>query len=132
MEFLRQYEVLFKKGCIDFRAATVLLKSINSGDEELDLETIMFHLQQSAEKLLKGLLAYNKYHFTKTHSLKTLIDAITESNINIFTGIEALIPLSTYAVEGRYAVIHDDLDDAEKYIVLVDKLISFVKKEINL
>ena len=57
MEFLKQYEVLFKKAKTDLKAAKILLEKFEEGDEELDLETVMFHLQQCAEKLLKSLLS---------------------------------------------------------------------------
>ena len=42
-----------------------------------------------------------------------------------------LIELSEYAVEGRYAIIHDDLEDANKYIKILEKLSDFVKKQIK-
>ena len=73
MEFIKQYEILFRKGKVDLHTAKLLLALFENGDDELDLETIMFHLQQSAEKLLKSLLAYNKHHFIKTHNIKELV-----------------------------------------------------------
>ena len=131
MEFLKQYEILYKKARVDLKASKILLKDFEKGDEELDLEAIMFHLQQTAEKLLKSLLAFNKLHFTKTHDLEQLLNAINENNIKIIDNIEILLPLSDYAVEGRYAIIYDDLDNADKYIEILDELIKFVKEEIK-
>jgi len=131
MEFLKQYEILYKKARVDLRASKILLEDFEKGDEELDLETIMFHLQQATEKLLKSLLAFNKLHFTKTHDLEKLLNAVNENNIKIIDDIETLLPLSDYAVEGRYAIIHDDLDSADKYIKILDKFIEFVKEEIK-
>ena len=92
-------------------------------DDELDLEVVMFHLQQSAEKLLKSVLAFNKQHLLKTHDIKNLIFACNESQIDLIDNIISLIPLTDYAVEGRYAIIHDDLDDTDKYIVILDELV---------
>jgi len=109
MEFLKQYEVLFKKAKTDLKAAKILLKSFEDGDEELDLETVMFHLQQCAEKLLKALLSYNGVHFSKTHDIEKLLNEIRKNKIEILNEIEELIDLSEYSVEGRYAVIYDDL-----------------------
>ena len=40
---------------------------------------------------------------------------------------EELIRLNYYAVEGRYAIIHDDLTDVDIYIIILNKLITFVK-----
>jgi len=130
MEFLKQYEILLKKSKSDLKAGKNLLEDFENGDDELDMTTIMFHFQQSAEKLLKSLLAYNEKHFTKTHDIKELILAIKESNIDIIANIEEIIPLTYFAVEGRYSIINDDLDDAEKYIDILEKLTLYVEKTI--
>lgn len=131
MEYLRQYEILFKKAKVDLHTAKLLLKSFNSGDTELELDVIMFHLQQCAEKLLKTLLIYNNYHITKTHDIKKLINLIHESNINIAGNIENLIPLTEFAVEGRYSILHDDLEDTDNYINALNKFLPFVEKAIQ-
>ena len=54
-----------------------------------------------------------------------------ENKIKVLDGSKRLIDLSEYAVEGRYAVIYDDLEDANKYIEILEKLVEFVKAEIN-
>ncbi|MCX6074396.1 MAG: HEPN domain-containing protein [Campylobacterales bacterium] len=131
MEFVKQYVVLYKKAKTDLRVAKILLDDFEKGDNELDLEVIMFHLQQCAEKLLKSLLAFNEHHFTKTHSIETLVDALNSCGIVTITEIEELIPLSDYAVEGRYAIIHDDLDDVGKYIKILDEFSNLVKLTID-
>jgi hypothetical protein len=46
---MRQYEVLLKKARADLKAGKNLLEDFNNGDDELDLETVMFHFQQSAD-----------------------------------------------------------------------------------
>ena len=131
MEFLKQYEILYKKANSNLKAAKNLLQDFENGDEELDLEIVMFHLQQSSEKLLKSLLSFNKKHFTKTHDLESLYNAIKENNIQIINDIELLLSLSEYAVEGRYAIIHADIQDMDKYIDIIEKFTIFVKNEIQ-
>jgi len=131
MEFLKQYEVLFKKSKSDFKAGKNLLEDFENGDDELDITTIAFHFQQSSEKLLKALLAYNKIHFTKTHNIKELILENKNNNIDIITDIERLIPLTYFAVEGRYAVIQDDIQDIDTYIDILEKLTLHVEKIIS-
>jgi HEPN domain-containing protein len=128
MEFIKQYEILFKKSTSDLGTSKVLLKSFEDGGMELELEIIMFHLQQCAEKLFKSLLAYNKHHFTKTHDLELLLENIRNEKIEIIDNIESLLPLSEYAVDGRYAIIHDDIEDAHQYIELLEKFKLFVKE----
>jgi len=131
MEQMRQYGILYKKAKTDLKVSKNLLEDFNNGDDELDMETIMFHLQQSAEKLLKSLLAYNKYHITKTHSIEFLISTCKENHIALIENIEDLIPLSEYAVEGRYAIIHDYLGNVDSHIETLDKLLMFVRMEIQ-
>ena len=131
MEFLKQYRVLYKKAKSDLNVAKILWKKFESGEVELDLTIIMFHLQQSAEKLLKALLAYNSLHYTKTHSIEKLIEVTETSNINLSKNIEKLIPLSDFAVEGRYSIILDDIEDVESHFEILDDFIIFVKKAIK-
>ena len=131
MEFLKQYEILFKKAKTDLKVAKILLKNFKDGDEELDLETIMFHLQQCAEKLLKSLSSYNNKHFTKTHDIERLLEELKQNNIDVLDESENLIELSEYAVEGRYAIIHDDLEDIDGYVETLENLLDFVKMEIQ-
>ena len=127
MEYLKQYLVLFKKAHTDLVAAKILLEDFNNGQVDLDLEIVMFHLQQCAEKLLKSILAFNQQHFTKTHSIETLLESCKQNNIILIDDIEKLVPLSDYAAEGRYAIIHDDLENADDYIVILEELLAFVK-----
>ena len=131
MEFLKQYEILYKKAKTDLKAAKNLLEDFENGDEDLDLETILFHLQQCSEKLFKTILSFNQKHFTKTHDLETLYDVIVESNIFLENDIKELLPLSEYAVEGRYAIIHDDIEDTHNYINILDEFKIFVEKMIK-
>jgi HEPN domain-containing protein len=131
VEFLKQYKVLLKKAKADLSASKVILKAFEEGNIELELETIFFHLQQCGEKLLKSLLAYNNLHFTKTHSIKVLIEAIRENKIEIVDNIDVLVDLTHYAVDGRYAIIHDDLSDVDKYIILLEKFLIFVESVLN-
>ncbi len=131
MEFIKQYLVLFKKAKADLSAAKLLCDEFNKGDTELDLEVIMFHLQQCAEKLLKSLLAFNKLHFTKTHSIENLIYAAHSNKIKLIIDAEKLILLSEFAIEGRYSIILDDLDKTDEYIKILDKFLVFVEKRIE-
>ena len=130
MEFLKQYEILYKKAKTDLKVSKNLLEDIENGDEDLDLETVMFHLQQCAEKLLKALLAFHKFHFTKTHDIEKLLSLLKQNSIDFSNDIEVLINLTDYAVEGRYAIIHDDMEDAQSYIELLEIFLEFVRESI--
>ena len=130
-KFLKQYEIFFKKAIIDLNMAKIGFKEFENGEMELDLEVIYFHLQQCSEKLLKSILDFNKIKFIKTHDLKLLIKLLKDNSISTIENVEKIIPLTDYAVEGRYAVIHDDLDDAEKFIVFLEEYIEYVKRYIK-
>ncbi len=129
-KFLKQYEILIKKAVVDLNTAKVVLKSFEEGNIELDLEVVFFHLLQCAEKVIKTLLDYKQIKFPHTHDIKNLIYLLNENNIETVDYIDNFIPLTDFAVEGRYAVIHDDLDDAHQYIEQLDELLKFVKKSL--
>ncbi len=126
-EFLKQYEILLKKATVDLNTAKVILETFELGEIELDLEVIMFHLQQSSEKLIKSILDYNKIKFPYSHDIKELVNILNDNKIKL-ENVEKLIPLSIYSVNGRYSIIHDDLFDAEEYIKIIQSLLIYVKK----
>jgi len=130
-KFLKQYDVLFLKAKEDLITAKYLLDGFNYHNLELNLEIVFFHFQQCVEKLIKTYLDFNKIKFPHTHDLKDLINILEDNNINFIDNIDFIVLLTQYAVEGRYAIIHDDLDDADKYIETLDKLLSFVQREIQ-
>ncbi len=72
-KLLKQYEILFKKAKVDLNIAKLAMVAFKKGDIELDLEVIMFHLQQSVEKFIKTLLDYNTIKFPHTHDIEELI-----------------------------------------------------------
>jgi len=131
VEFLKQYEILITKAKEDFVAANYLLDGYNNHNLELKLEIIYFHLQQCAEKSIKSLLDFKNIKFPHTHDIEELINILNENNIKISNGIEKLTDLTEFTVDGRYAVVHDDLDDAEKYIDILKQLALHVEKVIK-
>jgi len=113
-KFLKTYEILYKKAKVDLNASKVMLKSFEDGNIELDLEIIYFHFQQCIEKLIKSYLDYKGIKFPHTHDLKNLIDIMKDNNLLFIKDeyIDYIILLTQYAVEGRYSIIHDDLEDS--------------------
>ena len=130
-KFLKQYEILFLKAKEDLIASKYLLDGFQNHNLELNLEIIFFHLQQSSEKLIKSLLDFNKVKFPHTHDLGILIQFLTDNKISAIKNINKLLPLSDFAVEGRYAIILDDLEDVETYVILIDELLKFVDRNLH-
>ena len=60
--------------------------------------------------------------------MQSLINLLETHNVEL-NGVEKLLPLSVYAVEGRYAILHDDLD-VDRYIEIVDELLEIVRIQI--
>jgi HEPN domain-containing protein len=126
VQYLKQYIILFNKAKTDLKAAQILFEQYNDGVSELDLEIITFHLQQSAEKFIKAILSKNEIYYPKFHDLAPLLKLLNENSIDLETNQKLLIELNDYAVEGRYAVIHDDLDKTVTYIKELIKLSNIV------
>ena len=116
-------DLFLYKAIIDLNSAKYLLEGFNKDNVEIDIEKIYFELQQSAEKVLKSLLSRHGIKFPKSHDIEQLISMCEEAAIPLIQGIEKLIELSDYAVEGRYSIISDDLNDSEMFIGLIQKLI---------
>jgi HEPN domain-containing protein len=116
------HDMFMYKAKIDFNSAKCLLSAYSSDDIEIDVEKIYFELQQSVEKYLKAQLCLVGVEFPKTHDIERLIIKCQESSITLIDEIDRLIELSDYAVEGRYSIIHDDLNESDKYITIIEKL----------
>ena len=116
------HDIYLYKGTVDLNSAKCLLRAFHEDELEIDIEKIYFELQQSAEKYLKAQLSNVPTEAPKTHDLELLIDACRRNGIKLHERIDILIELSDYAVEGRYAIIHDDIDESDKYIELLEEL----------
>jgi len=130
-DFKNYQSLLLHKATVDFNASKKLLELFEKDDIELDLELIFFHMQQSVEKLLKALLTLHKIPYTKTHDIEQISTLLQNNNITLVENIEQFNSLTNYAVEGRYAMIHDDIEDAHSYITEIKKLLNFVREQIQ-
>jgi len=124
-KFPHQYEILLKKADADLALVQHVLVL---EDKPIDNDIIFFHLQQAVEKYLKALICYNGIHFEKIHDIDKIISVCRSNLIALPDYIDVFIELNSYAVEGRYAVIADDMDDAEGYAKLLAQLKEFVSE----
>ena len=115
-------DMFLYKATIDFNSGVYLLKSFENDEIDIDIEKIYFDFQQSSEKLLKALLTHHKIDINKTHDISKLLKLCSYNNINLIKNIEILTDLSEYAVEGRYGIICDDLNDTQSYINIIISL----------
>lgn len=107
----------------DLAAARILLAS-----NEIDIQVIMFHLQQCVEKLLKAVLSHRRIEISRTHDIERLVILCQESEVKLPGYVEDFVDLSLFAVEGRYALIHDDVHDAQKIMRKVQDLQEYTAK----
>lgn len=66
------------------------------------LTTLLFHVQQCAEKSLKAFIAYKKLKFNKTHDLVNLVDTCMEADPSFETLRLFAAVLTPYEIDGRY------------------------------
>jgi HEPN domain-containing protein len=97
-EFQPLYKILLTKAKSDIAIAN---HAVEANDQSIDQDSIMFHYQQAAEKLLKALLSWAGVHFEKIHDITRLIECCREANIALAEGAEELETLNPYAVQGR-------------------------------
>lgn len=116
------------KAIVDLNSAKYLLNGFNENNIEIDIDKIYFELQQSAEKTLKSILSKHSITFPKSHDIEQLINLCVNNNISLVDDVERLIELSDYAVEGRYSIIGDDINDSDDFIALIETLIEFSQK----
>lgn len=128
VKFIRQYELMYQKGTSDLALAT---HALAIDDTEIDIEIIFFHLQQAAEKYLKALLSFNDVHYEKIHDIRRLIGLCQANSIELPNQTEKLVDLNPFAVEGRYAVIADDMYDAQVFIALLRNMKVYVATKIG-
>jgi len=121
-------DMFLYKAIVDLNSAKYLLKAFNEDEITIDIEKIYFELQQSAEKLLKSILSRGTISFPKSHDLEQIIELCKVNEIVLVEDIECLIELNDYAVEGRYSIIHDDINEANRYIAVLEKLIEIIQQ----
>jgi HEPN domain-containing protein len=85
------------------RARNDLLNADNNfAAEYVPYDTVCFHCQQAAEKLLKAFLAGHGEPPPRTHDLLLLLECVTRLTVEVERIRDALVHLQPYAVEARY------------------------------
>lgn len=89
-------------------------------DTDAPHETMMFHAQQVAEKIIKAVLVQQGIVFRRTHDLIELLDLARQHRIEVPVARDLLIRLGPYAVEFRYLGIRSPeigAQEADKSVV---------------
>ncbi|MDF3822618.1 HEPN domain-containing protein [Leptospira sp. 96542] len=97
------------------------------GDKnDILLNQLCFHAQQTAEKALKAVLIKEKVEFTFTHNIKTLIGSLP-NRIEKPSFFDELAILTDYAVSTRYPGDYEEIliAEYEKAIELAELVFSW-------
>ena len=93
----------------------------------MPIETICYHSQQSAEKMVKGFLFSNGVEAPRIHDIKELCEMCIEIEAGFDSLTKEAITLSQYGVLPRYPnELELDEHDAETAIKFADKIMEFV------
>jgi HEPN domain-containing protein len=120
--FLEQYAIFILKAKQDFSLVREVMDNTNVAPE-----IMLFHIQQGVEKLIKALFCLYSVRFPKTHDLDELVELAQDSGIDLPLDMEKLTELTPYAVEWRYAVLHDDLHDISGMLQQAESFLEFVE-----
>ena len=74
----------------------------NLASDRVPYDTVCFHCQQAAEKLLKGFLVAHGCEYPLTHNLFVILDNVVEYEPLAESLRETLALLNPYSVEIRY------------------------------
>jgi HEPN domain-containing protein len=124
--FLEQYKIFILKARQDISLVHEVM-----GNNNVAPEIMLFHIQQCVEKLIKALFSFHSVRFPKTHDLDELVELAQEHGIALPPFMEKLTELSPYAVEGRYAIIHDDLHDIAEMLAESERFLAHVCATVN-
>lgn len=111
------------KSLHDLGAARILLRS-----DEVYLDIVVFHCQQSVEKALKAYLTYEAVLFKKTHNLVALLLLCVPFNESFSGWQRVMETLTPYAVDHRYPgdALELERDEAEFALESAAAFIDFI------
>ena len=107
-----------KKSYHDLEGAIILFNSNHYTD------TIGYILQQSLEKLLKSILAYENRKINKTHNLVELYESISGKLKLDENDIKNLAIATTYNIKVRYPTPHKKMPKQEE----IKEVLDFTEK----
>lgn len=71
-------------------------------DQEVDDDTLGFHAQQAAEKMLKAVLASRGINYPKTHNLRVLIELLATGGVELPEPLSEITRLTQFGTTFRY------------------------------
>jgi HEPN domain-containing protein len=101
-------------------------------DSEVDDETLGFHAQQAAEKLLKALLCARSVDYPRTHSLGVLVELLGTAGETLPGVVGDLNRLTPFGTTFRYDEGFSGLSfDRSDWLATIQSLRAFVEARLN-
>ena len=119
------------KALNDYRTAE---KLINLPQEEIITDTLCFHCQQTAEKILKAFLVCHGVEFERVHTLEYLIKLCSTVDSEFESLYETTKNLTDYAIEVRYPdeFYMPSVEEAKQAYNSATAVKEFVFKKLNI
>lgn len=116
-------EVLLRKARQDELVLERLLD-----DREVDDDTLGFHAQQAAEKMLKAVLASRGVDYPKTHNLRVLIELLAQGGVQLPEGLSEITRLTQFGTTLRYdTFLATTGDERAKWLEWIRSLRAFIE-----
>ena len=127
MNDLKQAQLMLRMARKDLKALKGMM------DQEIFEEEIFgFHAQQSVEKALKGLIAFQGHEYPLTHDISALLEFLESIGHDIERYWD-LVEFNTFAVRFRYETFDylEESLDREVVVEKVEELIRHAEKLID-
>ncbi len=122
-------EEWFSKGQKDIDDAEFLLNNDRA------LENVAYHIQQAAEKYLKGFLIYNDWKLEKIHDLVKLLEETIKIDKSFHRFSIPMRKITNFYFESRYPTGHEvqyTKQELRNAIKEIKAMINLMNKSINL
>ena len=110
------------------RSDLVLAKS-SPADDDVLLETLCFHTQQSVEKAIKAVLIFRSIPFPKTHNIGVLLDLMSPE-IPRNAILDEAATLTEYAVSSRYPGEAEDVtrEELSRAVEIAERVLTWASE----
>jgi len=120
-----RHDVLIRKARQDELVLERLL-----GDCDVDDDTLGFHAQQAAEKLLKAALAVRAIDYPRTHNLGALIEMLGKADVVLPAELADIDRLTPFGTVFRYdEVLPKAGQDRSRWLGWIRALRTFVESQ---
>jgi len=102
-------------------------------DDAIHDETLGYHAQQAAEKLIKALLSLHGHDYPRSHNIGLLLDLLASHGIPLPERFEALQTLTPFGTMFRYddLPLEEDTPDRRSWPPLLHDLQTWVTSAIE-